>query len=73
VAANSIDCLPVKRPIKTESIPASTQFVSEDARVRSFDNEKLLIGVTKLAANGLYRVPKQDVLVNKEKPGPINL
>lgn len=45
------------------------QFASEEARIKSFENEKLTIGVAKLAAAGLYRVPKQDILSGKDKPG----
>ncbi len=35
-------------------------YASEEARIKSFDNERLLIGVGKLAANGLYCVPRHD-------------
>lgn len=41
-------------------VALNRQFASEEARVNSFDNEKLLIGIDKLAANGLYRVPRPD-------------
>lgn len=43
-----------------------TLFANEESRVKSFESEKLSIGATKLAANGLYRVPKQDVLSFKK-------
>lgn len=58
-----------KRSARSVDLPssASGQFLSEEARIRSFENEKLLISAIKLAANGFYRVPKQDVMLGKEK------
>lgn len=73
--------VPTKRPAASNtrsSIAAvaaaaiNKQFATEEARIRSFDNEKLIIGIAKLAANGLYRVPKQDLLLlsaSKDKAG----
>lgn len=50
-----------------------TLFANEEMRIKSFENEKLSIGVAKLAANGLYRVPKQDVLsFKKDQTGIIS-
>lgn len=59
--------VPAKRPVKPDTVPSV--YATEEARIRSFDNEKLLISVDKLASNGFYRVPKSDSLGNKEKLG----
>lgn len=45
------------------------QYANEEARFKSFENEKLIIDVRKLAATGLYKVNRLDVLAFKDQSG----